>query len=70
LWALSNQKINEKENLIMADFLEAVVAGFTVVSLFMIVFGFVLAMRYFKYKERKAIAEANGRLSEKEPNDG
>jgi hypothetical protein len=54
----------------MADILEAVVAGFTVVSLFAIVFGFVLAMRYFRYKERKAIAEANGRLAEKEPNDG
>ena len=54
----------------MADFLEAVVAGFTVISIFAIVFGFVVAMRYFKYKERKAIAEANGRLTEKEPNDG
>jgi hypothetical protein len=56
--------------MIMADFLEAMVAGFTVISMFTIVFGFVLAMRYFKYKERKAIAEANNRFVEKEPNDG
>lgn len=54
----------------MTDVLEALVAGFTIVSLFTIVFGFVLTMRYFRYKERKAIAEANGRISQKEPNDG
>ena len=53
----------------MADIIEALVAGFTVVSIFTIVFGFALTMRYFKYKERKAIAEANGRLTEKEPKD-
>lgn len=54
----------------MTDVLEALVAGFTIVSLFTIVLGFVLTMRYFRYKERKAIAEANGRISQKEPNDG
>ncbi len=53
----------------MADILEAVVAGFTVVSLFAIFFGFALTMRYFKYKERKAMAEANNRLTEKESKD-
>ena len=53
----------------MADVLEGLVVGFTVISLFAIVFGFVLTMRYFRYKERKAIAEANGRLAQKEPTD-
>jgi hypothetical protein len=70
LCPLSNLEINKKENEIMADLIEALVAGFTVISLFTIVFGFVLAMRYFRYKERKAIAEANGRLPEKELNNG
>ena len=51
----------------MAGVIESLVAGFTVIGLFMIVFGFGLTMRYFRYKERKAIAEANGRLAEKEP---
>jgi hypothetical protein len=54
----------------MGEFLESLVVAFTVLSLFTIVFGFVLTMRYFKYKERKAIAEANGRFPQKEPNDG
>lgn len=53
----------------MADVLETLVAGFTVVSLFMVVFGFVLTLRYLKYKERKAIAEANGHVTQKEPSD-
>ena len=54
----------------MGDFLEALVVAFTTITLFTIVFGSVLAMRYFRYKERKAIAEANGRLAQKEPTDG
>jgi NADH:ubiquinone oxidoreductase subunit H len=54
----------------MGDFLEALVVAFTILSLFTIIFGFALTMRYFKYKERKAIAEVNGRLTQKEPNDG
>ena len=53
----------------MTEFLETMIVGATLIILFAIVFGFVLTMRYLKYKERKVIAEVNGRIAQKEPKD-
>ncbi len=50
----------------MTDFLEVIVVGSTTVIIFAIIFGFILMMRYLSYKERKAIAEANGRFAERD----
>ena len=51
----------------MSDILEGLVVAITIGSIFFIIFSFIAVMRYISYKEKKAIAEANGRLTEKEP---
>lgn len=50
----------------ISDLIEGLVVAFTIGSIFFIVFGFIALMRYISYKEKKAIAEANGRLTQKE----
>jgi hypothetical protein len=53
----------------MSGVFGGLVAAFTVITLLAMILCFVLLMRYFKYKERQAIAEANGRPTQKEPTD-
>lgn len=51
----------------MQDILETLAIGMTIVWMLIVVLGFIVFMRYLRYKERTAI-KRNGRMQEKELN--